>query len=97
MPKKWFSITSARKSRLFGISNRPNLSKTMCDNTYTNKENEGGKIMKTYKVVYSIANKPGRHVAFYEAACADFARMRARDELGGWDIVTIWEVTEVNF
>ena len=53
--------------------------------------------MKTYKIVYTIANQPGRHVAFYEAACADFARIRARDELGGWDIVTIWEVTEVNF
>ena len=53
--------------------------------------------MKTYKIVYTIANKPGRHVTFYEAACADFARIRARDELGGWDIVTIWEVTEVNF
>ena len=51
--------------------------------------------MKTYKVVYTIANKPGRNVAFYEAACADFARIRARDELGGWNIVTIWEVTEV--
>ena len=53
--------------------------------------------MKTYKIVYTIANKPGRHVTFYEATCADFARIRARDELGGWDIVTIWEVTEVNF
>ena len=29
--------------------------------------------MKTYKIVYTIANKPGRHVTFYEAACADFA------------------------
>ena len=53
--------------------------------------------MKTYKIVYTIANKPGKHVTFYEATCADFARIRARDELGGWDIVTIWEVTEVNF
>ena len=51
--------------------------------------------MKTYKIVYSIANKPGRHVVFYEAACEDFARIRARDDLGGWDVVTIWEVTEV--
>ena len=51
--------------------------------------------MKTYKVVYTIANKPGRYVAFYEAACADFARIRARDELGGWGVVTICEVTEV--
>ena len=53
--------------------------------------------MKTYKIVYTIANQPGRHVTFYEAVCADFARICARDELGGWDIVTIWEVTEVNF
>ena len=52
--------------------------------------------MKTYKIVYTIANKPGRQVTFYEAACADFARLRAYDELGGWEIVTIWEVTEVN-
>ena len=40
--------------------------------------------------------QPGRHVTFYEDVCADFARIRARDELGGWDKVTIWEVTEVN-
>lgn len=53
--------------------------------------------MKTYKVVYTIANKPGRHVAFYEDVCESFVRIRARDELGGWDIVTIWEVTEVKF
>ena len=52
--------------------------------------------MKTYKIVYTIANKPGRHVTFYEAVCEDFARIRARDELGGWGVVTIWEVTEVN-
>lgn len=51
--------------------------------------------MKTYKIVYSIAYKPGKRVAFYEATCEDFARIRARDELGGWDVVTIWEVTEV--
>lgn len=52
--------------------------------------------MKTYKIVYSIANKPGKNVTFYEAVCEDFARERARDDLGGWDIVTIWSVTEVN-
>ena len=51
--------------------------------------------MKTFKIVYTIANKPGRHVVFYESVCADFARQQAREELGGWDIVTIWEVTEV--
>ena len=50
--------------------------------------------MKTYKIVYSIANKPGRKVTFYEAACADFARLRAMDDLGGWGVVTIWEVSE---
>ena len=42
-----------------------------------------------------IANKPGRKVAFYQDACADFARMHAYDDLGGWGVVTIWEVTEV--
>ena len=51
--------------------------------------------MKTYKVVYSIANKPRKKVAFYQAACADFARMQAYDDLGGWGVVTIWEVAEV--
>ena len=51
--------------------------------------------MKTYKVVYSIANQPGQKVAFYQAVCADFARMYAYDDLGGWGVVTIWEVTEV--
>ena len=50
--------------------------------------------MKTYKVAYSIANKPGKMVAFYQDVCADFARMRAREDLGGWGVVTIWEVTE---
>ena len=34
--------------------------------------------MKTYKVVYSIANKPGKKVAFYQTTCADFARMQAK-------------------
>ena len=51
--------------------------------------------MKTYKVVYSVARKPGRRVAFYQYACADFTRMHAYDELGGLGVVTIWEVTEV--
>lgn len=40
--------------------------------------------MKTYKVIYSIANKPGRMVTFYHTACADFARIKAYDDLGGW-------------
>lgn len=52
--------------------------------------------MKTYKVVYSIANQPGKKVAFYEDVCEDFVRIKARDELGGWNVVTIWEVKEVN-
>lgn len=52
--------------------------------------------MKTYKIVYTLANKPGRHVVFYEAACESFARIRAQDDLGGWNVVTIWEVKEVN-
>lgn len=51
--------------------------------------------MKTFKVVYSIAHKPGKKVAFYQAACESFAREQAREELGGWSVVTIWEVTEV--
>ena len=53
--------------------------------------------MKTYKVVFSISGKPGRQVAFYETTCEDFARMRVRDDFGGWDAVTIWSVTEVKF
>ena len=51
--------------------------------------------MKTFKVVYSIAHKPGKYVTFYQTACAEFARMRAIDDLGGWNIVTVWEVTEL--
>jgi hypothetical protein len=51
--------------------------------------------MKTYKIVYTIAYKEGRCVTFYEAACADFARMRAYDDLGGWGKVTIWDVSEI--
>ena len=51
--------------------------------------------MKTYKIVYSIANKPGRKVTFYQAACAEFARTYAYDDLGGFGVVTIWEVAEV--
>ena len=31
----------------------------------------------------------------FDAVCADFARMYAYDDLGGWGVVTIWEVTEV--
>ena len=50
--------------------------------------------MKTYKVVYSIANKPGRKVAFYQAFSPELARSYAYDELGGFCVVTIWEVTE---
>ena len=50
--------------------------------------------MKTYKVVYSIINKPGKMVAFYQTVCADFARMQAYKELGGWGVVSIWEVSE---
>ena len=50
--------------------------------------------MKTYKIIYTIANQHGRKVTFYQAACADFARMRAIDDLGGWGVVTVWEVVE---
>lgn len=52
--------------------------------------------MKTYKVVYTLHNKDGRYVAFYQATCADFARMKAMDELGGFGVVVIWDVVEVN-
>ena len=51
--------------------------------------------MKTYKVVYSIANKPGKRVGFYQAFSATLARSYAYDELGGFGVVSIWEVTEV--
>lgn len=52
--------------------------------------------MKTYKIVYTLANKPGRFVTFYEDVCPEFARIKATDDLGGWANVTIWEVKEVN-
>lgn len=45
-------------------------------------------------MVYSIANQPGKKIAFYQETCADFARMKAIDELGGWGVVIVWEVTE---
>ena len=51
--------------------------------------------MKTYRIVYTIWNKPGRMVTFYQSACADFAKHRAIEDLGGWGVVTVWEVTEV--
>jgi hypothetical protein len=51
--------------------------------------------MKTYKVVYTIAYKPGRKVAFYQAFSPELARSYAYDELGGFGVVSIWEVTEV--
>ncbi len=52
--------------------------------------------MKTYKIVYSIAYQPGKKVVFYQDVCADFAQIRAMDDLGGWGKVVIWEVKEVN-
>jgi hypothetical protein len=57
------------------------------------KSNEN--VLKTYDVVYSTANNQERWLLFYQDACADFARMHAYDDLGGWGVVTIWEVTEV--
>ena len=41
--------------------------------------------MKTYKVIYVIGNQ--RKVAFYQTACADFARMAAYKELGNGIII----------
>ena len=51
--------------------------------------------MKTYRIVYSLVNQPGRRVTFYNNVCADFARFQAERDLGGFGVVTIWEVTEV--
>lgn len=51
--------------------------------------------MKTYKVVYSIAGQLGRTVGFYQAFSAELARSYAYDGLGGFGVVSIWEVTGV--
>lgn len=56
--------------------------------------------MKTYKVIYSEANKPGRKVMFVEAPDSYTAKLYAeRDLMGSWGNFncpyTFWEVTEV--
>jgi len=56
--------------------------------------------MKTYKVVYTEANKPGRKVIIVQADNAEMARLNAeRDLMGSWGNFncpyTFWEVTEV--
>ena len=56
--------------------------------------------MKTYKVVYTEDNKPGRKVIIVEAPDASMARFNAeRDLMGSWGNFncpyTFWEVTEV--
>ena len=51
--------------------------------------------MYTYKIVYSIANQPGQKVAFVQANNEISARVQAEKELGGWGVVSIWEVTKV--
>ena len=56
--------------------------------------------MKTYKVVYSEDNKPGKKVMFVQATDPISARHNAeRDLMGSWGNFncpyTFWEVTEV--
>ena len=55
--------------------------------------------MKTYKVIYSIENQPGRKVTFVQADNEIAARHATYREFGGrssFDTkVTIWEVKEV--
>lgn len=56
--------------------------------------------MKTYKVIYSEAYKPGRKVMFVEAPDSYTAKLYAeRDLMGSWGNFncpyTFWEVTEV--
>ena len=51
--------------------------------------------MKTYKVVYSIVDKTGMRVAFFQALNASLARIQAYRDLGGDGVVSVWEVTEV--
>lgn len=54
---------------------------------------------KTYKVVYTIPNMPGRKVTLVEAYNETDARIAAYRENGGYDSfsahITIWEVKEV--
>ena len=56
--------------------------------------------MKTYKVIYSEANKPGKKVMFVQATDPISARHNVeRDLMGSWGNFncpyTFWEVTEV--
>ena len=56
--------------------------------------------MKTYKVIYTENNKPGRKVIIVEADNESMARLNAeRDLMGSWGNwncpYTFWEVTEV--
>lgn len=56
--------------------------------------------MKTYKVVYTEVNKPGRKVIIVEAPDENMARLNAeRDLMGSWGNFncpyTFWEVKEV--
>lgn len=56
--------------------------------------------MKTFKVVYSEINKPGKKVMFVQAQDSGMARFNAeRDLMGSWGNFncpyTFWEITEV--
>lgn len=55
--------------------------------------------MKTYKIVYSIANQPGKKVMLVQAYNEIDARHAAYREYGGNSAfetnMAIWEVTEV--
>ena len=53
--------------------------------------------MKTFKIVYTIDNKPGRFVTFLEAAGAEIARCHLYEQYGGLlsNNIVICEITEV--
>lgn len=55
--------------------------------------------MKTYKVIYTVTNQPGRKVTFVQAYNEIDARHATYREFGGHDSfstnITIWEVQEV--
>lgn len=55
--------------------------------------------MKTFKIVYSITNQPGKKVMFVQAWSEADARYVAYREQGGHDSfdtnMSIWEIKEV--
>ena len=56
---------------------------------------------KTYKIVYSVRNQPGRKVTFVDAYNENDARTALYREYGGYSAfetgLSVWDVTEVNF